>query len=128
MIQGRGERMTTLAIGIFLDYSKNLVTEETLKLLLQLAEESGLRRIDAMFQGEKINITEGRAVLHVPRRHALRCINHRRWPERGASGPRRAREDDRLLQPDPSGTWKGHTGNAIATSSISGSAGRTWGP
>ena len=58
--------MTAEAIGIFLDYSKNRVTDETLKLLLQLAEESGLRaRIDAMFQGEKINITEDRAVLHV---------------------------------------------------------------
>ena len=54
------------AIGLFLDYSKNRVTDETLKLLLQLAEESGLRaRIDAMFRGEKINVTEKRAVLHV---------------------------------------------------------------
>src|SRR5437867_5243771 len=63
---GRGERMTAEAVGIFLDYSKNRITDETLKLLLQLAEESGLRaRIDAMFRGEKINITENRAVLHV---------------------------------------------------------------
>ena len=62
----RGERMTAEALGIFLDYSKNRITDETLKLLLQLAEESGLRaRIDAMFGGEKINITEDRAVLHV---------------------------------------------------------------
>ena len=62
----RGERMTPEAVGIFLDYSKNRITDETLKLLLQLAEESGLRaRIDAMFRGEKINITEDRAVLHV---------------------------------------------------------------
>src|SRR5512136_2557886 len=62
----RGERMTAEAVGLYLDYSKNRVTEETLKLLLQLAEESGLRsRIDAMFSGEKINITEKRAVLHV---------------------------------------------------------------
>ncbi len=61
----RGERMTVEAEGIFLDYSKNRVTDETLKLLLELAEESGLRkRIDAMFSGEKINITEKRAVLH----------------------------------------------------------------
>ncbi|MBV8233649.1 MAG: glucose-6-phosphate isomerase, partial [Planctomycetaceae bacterium] len=63
---GRGERLTVEACGLFLDYSKNRVTDETLKLLVQLAEESGLRdRIDAMFQGEKINVTEGRAVLHV---------------------------------------------------------------
>src|SRR5437764_5712910 len=62
----RGERMTVDAVGLFLDYSKNRVTEETLKLLVQLADESGLRaRIDAMFRGEKINITENRAVLHV---------------------------------------------------------------
>src|SRR5215467_2159419 len=62
----RGERFTAEAAGIFLDYSKNRITDETLKLLIQLAEESGLRsRIDAMFRGEKINITEKRAVLHV---------------------------------------------------------------
>src|SRR4029453_14419889 len=62
----RGERMTVEAVGLSLDYSKNRITDETLRLLLQLAEESGLRgRIDAMFQGDKINITEDRAVLHV---------------------------------------------------------------
>jgi glucose-6-phosphate isomerase len=62
----RGERLTAEAVGIFLDYSKNRITDETLDLLMQLAEESGLRsRIDAMFRGEKINITEERAVLHV---------------------------------------------------------------
>src|SRR5262245_47688231 len=62
----RGERLTVEAVGIYLDYSKNRVTDETLRLLLQLAEESGLRgRIDAMFRGEKINVTEDRAVLHV---------------------------------------------------------------
>jgi len=63
---GRGERMTAEAVGLFLDYSKNRITDETLKLLVQLAQESALQsRIDAMFQGEKINITEKRAVLHV---------------------------------------------------------------
>src|SRR5215467_10053723 len=62
----RGERMATEAVGLFFDYSKNRVTDETLKLLVQLADESGLRgRIDAMFRGEKINITENRAVLHI---------------------------------------------------------------
>src|SRR5215469_2235740 len=62
----RGERLTAEAVGIYLDYSKNRITDETLNLLLKLAEESGLReRIDAMFSGEKINITENRAVLHV---------------------------------------------------------------
>jgi glucose-6-phosphate isomerase len=62
----RGERLTAEAVGIFLDYSKNRITDETLDFLMQLAEESGLRaRIDAMFRGEKINTTEERAVLHV---------------------------------------------------------------
>src|SRR5262245_7258768 len=62
----RGERMTVEAVGLYLDYSKNRITDETLKLLLRLAEQSGLRsRIEAMFRGEKINITEKRAVLHV---------------------------------------------------------------
>src|SRR5215469_10439120 len=62
----RGERMTAEAAGVFLDYSKNRVEDETLSLLVELAEQSGLReRIDAMFRGEKINVTENRAVLHV---------------------------------------------------------------
>src|SRR5207245_9053107 len=62
----RGERMTAEAVGVYLDYSKNRITDETLKLLLQLADASGLRgRIAAMFRGEKINVTENRAVLHV---------------------------------------------------------------
>ena len=63
---GRGQRFTVEADGIFLDYSKNRITDETLKLLVGLAEESGLRgKIEAMFRGDKINITENRAVLHV---------------------------------------------------------------
>ncbi|MGI8436131.1 MAG: glucose-6-phosphate isomerase, partial [Chthoniobacterales bacterium] len=62
----RGERMTARAAGLFLDFSKNRVTDQTLKLLIQLARESDLSgRIAAMFSGEKINITEDRAVLHV---------------------------------------------------------------
>src|SRR5258708_1802939 len=62
----RGERFTAEALGIFLDYSKNRVTDETMKLLVQLAKECGVEaRRDAMFRGEKINITENRAVLHV---------------------------------------------------------------
>src|SRR5215471_10276317 len=62
----RGTRFTQEAVGVYFDYSKNLITDETLKLLLQLANESGLReRIGAMFAGEKINVTERRAVLHV---------------------------------------------------------------
>ena len=62
----RGERLTAEVAGLYLDYSKHRITDETLKLLLNLAEESDLReRIDAMFRGDKINITEDRAVLHV---------------------------------------------------------------
>src|SRR5271163_4845791 len=61
----RGQAFSVEAAGLFLDYSKNRITDKTLKLLLQLADESGLRaKIDAMFSGEKINITENRAVLH----------------------------------------------------------------
>src|SRR5262244_2223548 len=62
----RGERMAVEAVGLYLDYSKNRITDETLKLLLRLAEQSGLQtRIEAMFRGEKINVTEKRAVLHM---------------------------------------------------------------
>ena len=90
----RGERMTAEAVGLYLDYSKNRITDETLKLLLQLAEESGLRaRIDAMFRGEKINITENRAVLHValraPKGASIDCGRR----ERGAPCSRCARQD-----------------------------------
>src|ERR1700723_778652 len=63
---GRGERFTAEAAGLFLDYSKNRITDETVRLLIALAGESGLREhIDAMFRGDKINVTEKRAVLHV---------------------------------------------------------------
>ncbi len=62
----RGERLALAAADVYLDYSKNRITDETVKLLVQLAEQSGLReRIDAMFRGEKINVSERRAVLHV---------------------------------------------------------------
>src|SRR5579859_3133217 len=62
----RGERMTVQAAGLFLDYSKNRITDQTLKLLVRLAKESGLaQRMAAMFSGESINVTEHRAVLHV---------------------------------------------------------------
>src|SRR5947199_7455605 len=63
---GRGERFVAEGAGLYLDYSKHRATDETMRLLLQLADESGLRgRIDAMFRGDKINVTEDRAVLHV---------------------------------------------------------------
>ena len=76
----RGQRLAAEAGGLYLDYSKHRVTDETLKLLVQLAEESGLReRIDAMFSGEKINITEDRAVLHVALRLPKQTVSCRGW-------------------------------------------------
>src|SRR5262245_46758190 len=63
---GRGTRLTPEGAGVYLDYSKNRINDETLQLLLQLAEQSGLRaRIDAMFRGDRINVSENRSVLHV---------------------------------------------------------------
>ena len=90
---GRGGRLTVEAVGIYLDYSKNRITDETPKLLVKLAEESGLRaRIDAMFRGEKINLTENRAVLHVALR-AARSNLRRGWRRCGSPGPCRAQQD-----------------------------------
>src|SRR4030081_3811849 len=110
----RGERLTTEAVGLYLDYSKNRVTDETLKLLLQLAEESGLRaRIDAMFRGEKINITEKRAVLHValraPKEATILLDGKNVVPEVHAVLDQMAAFSDRVR----SGEWKGHTGKSI---------------
>jgi glucose-6-phosphate isomerase len=110
----RGERMTADAVGIFLDYSKNRITDETLKLLLQLAEESGLRaRIDAMFGGAKINITENRAVLHValraPKGASITVDGENVVPQVHAVLEKMAGFADRVR----SGNWKGHTGKRI---------------
>ncbi len=110
----RGERMTAEAVGLFLDYSKNRITEETIKLLIELAEESGLQsRIGAMFRGEKINTTEKRAVLHV----ALRAPKGASIVVDGENVVRQvhivldkmAQFSNRLR----SGEWKGHTGKRI---------------
>ena len=110
----RGERMTLEAIGIYLDYSKNRVTDETLKLLLQLAEECGLRaRIDAMFGGEKINITENRAVLHValraPRGASIVVDGENVVPQVHAVLDKMADFSNRVR----SGEWKGQSGKRI---------------
>src|SRR5258706_7297121 len=107
----RGERMTAEALGLYLDYSKNRITDETLKLLLQLAEESGLReRIDAMFRGEKINRTENRAVLHV----ALRAPREASIVVDGQNVVHGVHEVlDRMADFSNrvrSGAWKGFTG------------------
>ena len=110
----RGERLTTEAVGLYLDYSKNRVTDETLKLLFQLAEECGLRdRIDAMFRGEKINITENRAVLHValrsPRGTSIVVDGENVVPQVHVVLDKMADFANRVR----SGAWKGHTGKSI---------------
>ncbi len=110
----RGERMTVEAVGLFLDYSKNRITDETLKLLLRLADESDLRgRIDAMFGGDKINITENRAVLHValraPRGASMVVDGENVVPQVHAVLDRMADFSNRVR----SGAWKGHTGKRI---------------
>ena len=111
---GRGERFTAEADGIFLDYSKNRVTDETLKLLVALAEESGLRgKIEAMFRGDKINITENRAVLHValraPKSEKVVVDGEDVVPGVHAVLEKMAGFADRVR----SGEWKGHTGKRI---------------
>jgi glucose-6-phosphate isomerase len=110
----RGERMTAEAVGIFLDYSKNRVTDETIKLLIQLTEESGLRsQIDAMFRGDKINFTEKRAVLHValraPKGASILVDGENVVPQVHAVLDKMTQFSNRVR----SGEWKGHTGKRI---------------
>ncbi len=110
----RGERLTAEAVGIYLDYSKNRITDETLGLLCRLAEECGLRgRIDAMFRGDKINLTENRAVLHValraPRGRAVMVDGKDVGPEVHAVLDAMANFSNRVR----TGEWKGHTGKRI---------------
>jgi len=113
----RGERFSVEAVGLFLDYSKNRINEETLKLLFQLAEESGLReRIDAMFRGEKINVSEKRAVLHValraPNDEVIKTDGKDVVPAVLAVLDKMSAFCDRVR----SGDWKGHSGNTFVTS------------
>jgi glucose-6-phosphate isomerase len=110
----RGERFAVEDVGIYLDYSKNRITDETLKLLVELAEQSGLRaKIDAMFAGEKINISEGRAVLHValraPKSAKIVVDGQDVVPEVHAVLDKMSAFADRVR----SGAWKGHTGKRI---------------
>ena len=110
----RGEQMTAEAAGIYLDFSKNRITEQTLKLLLDLAEAVGLRgRIDAMFRGEKINVSERRAVLHVALRAPQRRIDPGRWRECGARVHAVLDRMADLADQVRGGDWKGHTGKRI---------------
>jgi len=110
----RGERLIAEAAGIYLDYSKNRITDETLGLLLQLARESGLQeRIEAMFRGDKINVSENRAVLHValraPRGSSILLDGHDVVPDVHAVLDKMSDFATRLR----SGAWKGHTGKRI---------------
>jgi glucose-6-phosphate isomerase len=110
----RGERLTAEGAGIFLDYSKNRITDETLRLLIALAEESGLRQhIDAMFRGEKINVTENRAVLHValraPKDATILVDGENVVPQVHAVLDKMAAFSNRVR----SGEWKGATGKRI---------------
>jgi glucose-6-phosphate isomerase len=110
----RGERMTAEAVGLFLDYSKNRITDETIGLLIELAKESGLQaRIDAMFRGEKINITEKRAVLHValrtPKEVSIVVDGEDVVPQVHAVLDKMAHFSNRVR----SGEWIGHTGKRI---------------
>jgi glucose-6-phosphate isomerase len=111
---GRGERLTAEAVGLYLDYSKNRLTAETFKLLLQLAEESGLQaRRDAMFRGEKINVTEKRAVLHValraPKGASIVVDGENVVPQVHAVLDKMTEFANRIR----SGAWLGHTGKRI---------------
>jgi glucose-6-phosphate isomerase len=111
---GRGERLRVDAGGVYLDYSKNRITDETLSLLVRLAEESGVRdRIDAMFRGDRINVSENRAVLHValraPRGSSLTVDGENVVPAVHAVLDHMADFASRIR----SGAWTGHTGKAI---------------
>lgn len=110
----RGERMAAEAVGIYFDYSKNRITDETLALLVRLAEESGLRdRIDAMFGGEKINVTEKRSVLHValraPKNHSIIVDGEDVVPQVHTVLEKMTDFSNRLRN----GEWKGYTGKRI---------------
>ncbi|HVZ17963.1 MAG TPA: hypothetical protein VG897_12645, partial [Terriglobales bacterium] len=110
----RGERLSLAAEGLYLDYSKNRITDETIRLLLDLANESGLReRIDAMFRGDRINITENRAVLHIalraPRSAVINVDSRNVVPEVHTVLDRMSDFANRVR----SGQWKGHTGKRI---------------
>jgi glucose-6-phosphate isomerase len=110
----RAEKLTTEALGIYLDYSKNRITDTTLKLLVDMAKESGLReRIDAMFRGDKINITENRAVLHValraPKNETILVDDKNVVADVHAVLNKMSAFCNRVR----SGEWKGHTGKRI---------------
>ncbi len=126
---GRGERLTSEALGLYLDYSKHRINDETLRLLLELAAQSGLReRIDAMFAGERINLSERRSVLHV----ALRMPREASLVVDGVDVVAEVHEVlDRMAafaESVRSGAWKGYTGQRIANVVNIGIGGSDLGP
>src|SRR5664279_1326225 len=125
----RGKRLTAEATGLYLDYSKNRITDQTLKLLFQLAKESDLRgKMDAMFSGAKINVTENRAVLHValraPKGATIVVDGKNVVPEVHAVLDKMANFSDRVRR----GDWKGHTGKRIKSVINIGIGGSDLGP
>jgi glucose-6-phosphate isomerase len=125
----RGERLTLEAVGVFLDYSKNRITDESVKLLVNLANESNLKsRIEAMFTGEKINKTENRAVLHTalraPKGSSVMLDGKNVVPDVHETLDRMSAFCDRVR----SGEWKGHTGKRIKTVVNIGIGGSDLGP
>src|SRR3974390_1436888 len=126
---GRSERFSLAAVGIYLDYSKNRITDQTIRLLLQLAEQSRLReRSDAMFRGEKINVSERRAVLHIalraPRHASITVDGENVIPKVHEVLTRMSAFADRLR----SGAWLGHAGKRIRKVVNIGSGGSDLGP
>src|SRR5664279_113714 len=112
---GRGDRFHAEAAGLYVDYSKNRITDETVRLLMALAEECGLReRIDAMFRGDKINSTEGRSVLHTalraPRGQSLAAAA---VPEAGEPVHQSLEHMAEFANQLRAGEWSGHTGKPI---------------
>ncbi len=126
---GRGERLAAEAVGIYLDYSKNRITDETIALLVELAERAGLRqRIEAMFAGEHINVTEDRAVLHV----ALRAPKGSQVYANGVDVVPAVREVlgrmGEFADKIRNRRWLGHTGEAITNIVNIGIGGSDLGP
>jgi len=126
---GRSDRLAVDAAGVYFDYSKHRITGETVRLLVRLAEASGLKaKIDAMFGGEKINVTEGRSVLHValraPKDATILADGRNVVPDVHAVLGRMADFSERVR----SGAWKGHTGKTIRTIVNIGIGGSDLGP
>ena len=127
---GRGQRLRAEAAGLYLDYSKNRITDETLRLLVALAEDCGLRgRIDAMFRGDKINVTEDRSVLHTALRAPRgKCLAVAEVPEAGKPVQRELGHMAKFANQVRAGEWLGYTGKPITNIVNIGIGGSDLGP